>query len=252
MISIPATMEPGKRYPVFYVLDAYWYFIPAALTVPATDADHLSSAIVVGIGYPTDEMSELLRRRTYDLTPPPLAGGVSHAESPTGGVDAFVRMLLEEVRPFVQSRYQVDEGRQAILGISNGGLAVLRILFRHPDAFQTYIAGSPAIFQNDRSVLADEEAFSRKARGGSLHVRVLITSAANEQYRGTDPQRLAADPRFVDDASELASRLAVLHPKTVQVVRTIFPDEDHKSVSLATLSRGLYFALSPTAPAQLP
>ena len=246
MISTPASLEPGKRYPILYVLDAYWYFVPAALTVPASDADHLSSAIVVGIGYPTDEMDELLRRRTFDLTPPRVAGAETLVDVSTGGVDTFIRMLREEIKPFVQSRYPIDEKRQAIFGMSNGGLAALRILFRHPETFQTYIAGSPAIFQNNRAVLADEEAFSRKVRSGTVSLKLLITSAGNEQYRGSDPKLLADEPRFVDDASELATRLSSLNPERLKVVRTIFPEESHKSVSLATLSRALYYALQPT------
>ncbi len=247
MISTPARLEPGKRYPILYILDAYWYFVPAALTVPASDADHLSSAIVAGIGYPTDEMDELLRRRTFDLTPPRVAGAETPVDPSTGGVDTFIRMLREEIKPFVQSRYPVDEKRQAIFGMSHGGLAALRILFRHPETFQTYIAGSPAIFQNNRAILADEAAFSKKVRSGAVSLKLLITSAGNEQYRGSDPKLLADDPRFVDDASELATRLSSLDPAKVSVVRTIFPDESHKSVSLATLSRALYFALQPAA-----
>ncbi|MCX6950057.1 MAG: alpha/beta hydrolase-fold protein [Opitutae bacterium] len=246
MVSTPAKMQPGTRYPVFYVLDGYWYFHAAARMVPAEPADHLMAAIVVGVGYPTDEMAELLRRRTFDLTPPPVAGAVpAGAESGTGGVDEFLHLLLDEVRPFINHRYPVDESRQAIFGMSNGGVAVLRLLFRHPEAFQAYIAGSPAIYHNDRAVLADEAAFSAQIRAGNLQLKLLITTAANEQYRGNDPKLLAADGRFVDNAADLAARLAPLHPATFKVVYTTFADETHKSASLPALSRALMFALKP-------
>jgi uncharacterized protein len=246
MVSTPAKMQPGTRYPVFYVLDGYWYFHAAARMVPAEPADHLMAAIVVGVGYPTDEMAELLRRRTFDLTPPPVPGTLaSSAESGTGGVDEFIRLLLEEVKPFVQSRYPVDDSRQAIFGMSNGGVAVLRLLFRHPAAFQTYIAGSPAIYHNNRAVLADEAAFSAQVRTGNLQLKLLITTAANEQYRGNDPKLLAADGRFVDNAAELAARLTPLNLTKLKVFYTRFPNETHKSVSLPALNRALTFALKP-------
>jgi uncharacterized protein len=246
MVSTPAKMQTDRRYPVFYVLDGYWYFHAAARMVPAEPGDHLLSAIVVGVGYPTDEMAELLRRRTLDLTPPPAPGtSASAAEIGTGGVDEFIQLLLEEVRPFVQSRYPVDDSKQAIFGMSNGGVAVLRLLFRHPAAFQTYIAGSPAIYHNDRAVLADEAAFSAQVRAGNLQLKLLITTAANEQYRGSDPKLLAADGRFVDNAAELAARLAPLNPAIFKVVYTSFADETHKSASLPALSRALTFALKP-------
>jgi hypothetical protein len=50
---------------------------------------------------------------------------------------------------------------------------------------------------------------------------------------------------MVDNASELASQLAALNPPNIIVSRVIFPDEDHDSVSLASLGRALLFALKP-------
>ena len=48
---------------------------------------------------------------------------------------------------------------------------------------------------------------------------------------------------MVDNASELASRLAKASPQNLSVTYLIFPDETHASVSLAALGRALYFAL---------
>ncbi len=164
----------------------------------------------------------------------------------SGRIDIVVNGAgINSATPFVRSHYPVDDGRQAIFGMSNGGVAVLRLLFRHPEAFQTYIAGSPAIYHNDRAVLADEAAFSAQIRTGNLQLKLLITTAANEQYRGNDPKLLAADGRFVDNAAELAARLAPLNPATFKVVYTSFADETHKSASLPALSRALTFALKP-------
>ena len=73
---------------------------------------------------------------------------------------------------------------------------------------------------------------------------MLITSAADEQYRGPDPKlRAAADEnRVVDNASEFAERLSRLGSQ-VEVVRTIFPGELHVTVSQSALSRAMRFAL---------
>jgi predicted alpha/beta superfamily hydrolase len=242
MISVPARIDGGKKFPVFWVLDGYWYFHAAARTVPALPGDFLEPAIVVGVGYPTDDFSEQVKLRTQDLVPPPV--GVENGKG-SGAADTFIRILLEEIRPFVAARLPVDPQRQTLFGMSNGGLLALRMLFRHPDAFQTYVAASPAIFQNDRVILKDEPAFSELAKAGRVQARLLITSASDEQYRGSDPQLLAADYRFVDDATEMAARLTGLNPGKFPVTRVIFPDEVHKSVSLASLSRGLRFALRP-------
>jgi predicted alpha/beta superfamily hydrolase len=113
--------------------------------------------------------------------------------------------------------------------------------------YSTYIAASPSIWWNDREVLADEPVFAKRAKVGELKIRLLLTSAGDEQYRGDDPKlRAAADSsRMIDNVSELASRLTSLNPEKVVVTRAIFPDENHDSAALASLGRALTFALKP-------
>ena len=238
MIWAPADAGPNKAYPVVYLLDGNEYFAAAA-----TDSWHYENAIMVGIGYSTESVNEWRERRTFELTP----AADPATKLPTGGGDAFVRVLLEEMKPFVESRYRVEAGRRGLFGVSLGGLTVLNVLFHHPEAFDAFIAGSPSIWKNDRDVLKGEPAFSARVRAGELKLRVLITSAGNEQYRGSDPALLAAaaKDRMIDNASELAARLRALRPQDVPVVYTIFPDESHGSGSYAALRRGLAFVLTP-------
>jgi predicted alpha/beta superfamily hydrolase len=152
-------------------------------------------------------------------------------------------VLEEEVKPLVATNFRVDPERQGIWGYSYGGLTVLRILFRNPGAYATYIAASPSIWWEGSENLSDEGPFSRRARGGDVRVRVLITSASDEQYRGHDPARIAADKaRMVDNATELAQRLGQLNPEKLVVARTVFDGEVHASVAPAALSRGIRFA----------
>jgi ferri-bacillibactin esterase len=243
MVSTPQKAEPGKRYPVFYILDGNWYFLPAVGIVPDM-SEKLLAPIFVGIGYPTEDGKEIDRRRTLDLTPP--GKQKDPFGIPAGGGDDFIRVLLEEIKPVVETRYRVDQARQIIYGKSYGGLLVIHLLFVHPDAFQTYLISSPAIYWDNRSVLADEKNFSEAIKTSNLRLKVLITSAANEQYRGPDPKLRAEDIyRLVDNASELANRLSTASLQNISVTYAIFPDESHVSVSLAALGRALYFGLKP-------
>ena len=219
-------------------------FAPASIRVDeGARAEAYSPAIVVGIGYPTDD-NDVVRY------PPPVRLTIS-AASPGrtgvyGGGDAFLRVLEEEVKPFVAARYKIDHARQILYGKSLGGLMVLRQLLRRPEAYSTYVAASPSIWWNDREVLADEATFAKRARAGQLKVRLLLTSAGDEQYRGDNPKLRAADTsRMIDNVSELAGRLALLNPKQVTVTRVMFADETHVSASLASLARALTFALKP-------
>ena len=242
MVSTPRNADPGKRYPVFYLLDGNWYFLPAAQSDSATDPA-LLAAIFVGIGYPSDD-AEIGRRRAYDLTPPGKLKDFFGSKA--GGGDDFIRILLGEIKPLVETHYQVNQARQIIYGKSLGGLLVLHLLFVHPEAFQTYIAASPAIYWDNSSVLAGEKDFLQKIKTDNLRLKVLITSASEEQYRGSDPKLQAEEVyRMVDNASELASRLATASPQNLSVAYATFPDETHNSVSLASLGRAMYFALKP-------
>lgn len=245
MVSTPPNADPSVAYPVMYVLDGNNYFAIATRTLARLSFNKIvAPAIIVGIGYPTDDEAETSQRRFLDLTPSSskMADG-STITAPTGDSDAFLRFVEEEVKSFVAARYKVDSTRQIFYGYSLGGLTVLRSLFRNPTAFSTYIVSSPSIWWNHKMVLADEEAFSKRARAGELSLKILVTSAGDEQYRGEDPKQLAADARMVDNASELAARLGALNPTRVVVARAIFDGEVHVSAPPATLSRALRFAL---------
>jgi predicted alpha/beta superfamily hydrolase len=244
MVATPFKGDPSVEYPVVYILDGNDYFRTSVDVLTRLNFNNISApAILVGIGYPTDDPEVTRRLRRADLTPsvesnaPPGAG-------PSGEGDAFLQAIEKEIKPFVAGRYKVDKTKQIIFGHSLGGLIALRTLFRNPSVFSTYVLSSPSIWWNDKDVLADEEAFSKRARAGELHLNVLVTSAGDEQYRGDDPKLLAAArTRMVDNASELAQRFASLDPDSIEVVRTIFAGENHTSVSAAALTRALRFAL---------
>ena len=229
MVSAPFKADPRKTYPVIYVIDGNWYFRATADSVTeSSGAGRILPAIVVGVGYPTDDNDEVGRRRWLELSLPGGPEGKDHDLSKVGAGDLFLRVLLEEVKPLVQARFPVDETQQTLYGKSLGGLMVIRMLFHHPEAFHTYVAASPSIWWNHQAVLADEASFAQLARTGKLHLKILITSAGGEQHA---------------DASELVTRLAALDHAHVVVARAIFADEDHVSVSLASIGRGLTFAL---------
>lgn len=200
-VATPFHADPAKAYPVFYVLDGNWYFLAAAENV--TEAGQtITPAIVVGVGYPTFDNDEVARRRMYEL-----------------GSDEFMRVLLEEVKPWVMAHYHGDPGDQVLYGKSMGGLAVLRTFFRHPDAFQAWVAASPAILFNQGALLKETRSTARPAR-------MLFTVGGRE-----DKTRMA------DPAAALAAQLGA----TFEVI----PDENHVSVSLASLGRAINFALPP-------
>jgi len=230
MVCTPFNADPGKAYPVMYVLDGNQYFGSACeiVTRLATLKD-VEPAIVVGIGYPTDDPFEVNRLREGDLTPSGSRTAAAKGER-LGGGDGLLKSINEEIKPFIAAHYKVDPGKQILYGHSLGGLMALRELFRNSTSFSTYILSSPSIWYHEKMVLEDEPEFAKRAKAGELHLRILVTSGG-EEPRGT----------MVDNASELAKRLSGL--KGLSVSRTIFADEIHASVSAASLSRAVRFAL---------
>ncbi|WP_309380756.1 alpha/beta hydrolase [Cerasicoccus frondis] len=248
MIATPYGMEAEQTYPVVYILDGYWYYRPAVDYV--TEAgERLDKAVIVGVSYPTEDYDEHCKRRWIDMGIPPLPEDLNPEDEHREDGDTFIRALNEEIKPFVEARYPVDVEQQALYGKSLGGLLVLRQMLREPDAFQTYIAASPATFIFNFAVLADEPAFTEKVKNGDVNLRLLITTAEGDQYRGEDPEKLkwANKSRMVDSARELSERLQGLDSEKVEVEYVYFPGESHFSVSLACLGRGLAFALPPDA-----
>ena len=246
MVSTPSVFDPSTAHPVVYVLDGNGYFGTVTEAVNFFSfSKQTAPAIVVAIGYQSEDPNVWSRERRLDLTP--TSTPASSAAGPSGGGDAFLQVIEQEIKPLIRSHYKIDDSRQALFGFSFGGLAALRSLFRNPTAFSAYIVGSPSIWWDNKAVLADEAAFSTRVRSGELQLHVILTSARDEQYHGSDPKLLAAaqsGQRMVDNASELAARLSALNADKLKVSRVIFDDEIHGSVAYAVVSRGLRLALS--------
>jgi len=244
-VAMPFKADPAKKYPVIYLLDGNWYFGPTAYNVTeSAGARAIQQAIVVGIGYPSDDNDLAGSRRGFELTPSVEANSTD--QRTRGGGDAFLRVLEEEVKPLVAARYPVDPTHQILYGKSLGGLMVLRSLFRNPGAYQTYIAASPAIAWNNREVLKDEAAFIKRVQKNNLSLRLLITVGGDEIYHGDDPAQRAAAERngMIPNAAGLAQRLSVLNSEHVAVSYAVIPDENHVLVSLASIGRALGFSLT--------
>jgi len=229
-VSTPFGAEAGKKYPVVYLIDGNWYFGPATYNeTESAGAKEIDHAIIVGVGYPTEDNGEVNHRRAFELSTSALPTDKTQDEH--GGADAFLRVLDEEIKPFVNAHYAVDLDRQCLYGKSFGGLFALRQLFRRPQEFSTYIIVSPAIRWHDKEILNDESAFAKRVKAGELKLRIQFTVAANEW------------PDMISETRAMSDRLAPLNPSKVHVEYASFADEGHVSESLASVGRGLFFAL---------
>jgi hypothetical protein len=235
---------------------------PMAAVMAGMFSFQASAAMVVGVGYPTSNPLELMFNRTRDLTPPtpienirPQPGLPPPQAENYGGAADFHRFLTEELRPLIAAGWPVDAANQTLYGYSLGGLNVLTTLFAHPEAYQTFVASSPSIWWNKRSLLDGEGELARRIGAGEAAPRVLITIGGLEQdppttlppgYTEEEGRALIAEARMVDNARELGARLAALKGAPGYVTRFHeFPGEDHLTAMAGSVARALDFALRP-------
>lgn len=251
----PLDPPPKLGYPVVYVTDGNHFFGTAVL-----QAQGVRSALIVGIGFPEDDPSEYVRRRTQEFTIEGpgediegwIAGGMSY-----GGGREFYQFIAEELEPELLGLYEIDRSKRALVGISLGGLFVLQVLLEHPDRFQTFVAGSPSIWWNDRAILHQAPQFRRVVEAGRVAPRVLITvgeleqSPEAERTQDNCPQEKIREfddmirrHKMVDNARELASELrAIRGSEGYRVDFHVFEGETHGSVIPATIGRAVSYAL---------
>jgi len=253
--------SPPEGYPVIYLNDGDLVFHTAADAVVMQSVGlEAKPAYVVGIGYGKDWQTAS-RTRFADLTPvppepttlaameaSPLMKGATYGEA-----ELFHRFMTEELRPLVEAAYSVDRSNAILWGDSLGGLFALHVLFNHPDAYRTYLVGSPSIIWTDRAILKDEARLTAKLEDGKVAPRVLFTVGEFEEkladhvklYPGMTREQMQAMltvSGMITNALALAERLKSLG---CEVEAVVFDRETHLSIIPAAISRGLRFALAP-------
>lgn len=253
----PPGEPPAQGWPVLYYLDANAVAGTAADIMRVQAAWPLGTGIewgvMVGIGYPVDGAYDSVRR-SWDMGPPPGETYPPHTpggpDVRTGGADAFLAFIEEDLKPEIARRVAVDPARQAILGHSFGGLFVLHALLRRPQAFARWISASPAIWWEGAGIVAAAEAFI--ARGTPCNGRVLLLAGEYEQKLAPfqvgapdEEKRLAGfeDSRIVDNTRLMAERLA--HVPGLAPDYVFLPGETHMSVLPACMNLAIRFAFGP-------
>ncbi|MEW6322723.1 MAG: alpha/beta hydrolase-fold protein [Acidobacteriota bacterium] len=152
----PGYDESGARYPVLYLHDgqnvfeggtahvkgSYWRAGEAADDLTARGA--IAPLIMVGIGHAGP-------RRIDEYTP------TATRRQGGGKADAYGRMLIEEIKPFIDATYRTRPGPAdtALGGSSLGGLVSLYLGLTRPDVFGRLAVLSPSVWWDRRVILRD-------------------------------------------------------------------------------------------------
>ena len=154
-LPIEYAREPERRFPVLYLQDGQNLFDNRTAYVPGhtwragTTADSMAATgaaeplILVGIGN-----TGLRRMAEYTPTRDARMGG--------GEGDRYGRLLVEELKPWVDARYRTEPeaARTGLGGSSLGGLISLYLGLKYPDVFTRLAVLSPSLWWDQRSILA--------------------------------------------------------------------------------------------------
>jgi len=172
IIHLPHNYDPGKKYPVMYVLDG-----SSQDQHIADKFDSLSSltrvpqTIVVGI----PNMSSA--NRTLQLVPPFMLTDPAKPESPPGMGDTFLDFIELELIPFIAEKYGASELR-LFAGNSRGGLLVMYSLIHKPDLFTGRFCFSTPLWRQNNLLVSKVSEFltSKKPMNSFLY----LSAGANE------------------------------------------------------------------------
>lgn len=147
---------PNRRYPVLYMQDGQNLFDP-------------DTAFVRGQHWRLGEMADMLIAEAR--VTPLIIVGVNHTGhgrlleyTPTrdprmgGGLaKGYGRLLVEEVKPFIDRRYRTDPSRDqtGLGGSSLGGLVSMYLGLRYPEVFGRLAVMSPSVWWGKRAILRD-------------------------------------------------------------------------------------------------
>ncbi len=186
IVYLPPGYEASKsrRYSVFYVHDGQNLFDGATSFIPGQEwridetAERLIARgkieplIVVGVYNTKDRIDE--------YTPAP------DAKYKMGGkADLYGRMLVEELKPFIDSQYRTkhDAKHTGLMGSSLGGLASLYLALKYPKVFGCAGVVSPSVWFAGKHIVHHVEALPKKP-----NIRIWMDIGTKE---GRTPEEVA-------------------------------------------------------------
>lgn len=154
IVYLPPDYESNKtrRYPVLYMQDGQNVF-DAATSFFAGRESHLDEAAETLIGQ--HEIEPVIIVGIYSSGLARVNEFTPSTSGPKGGVaDLYGRMLVEEIKPFIDAHYRTNTtpDQTGLGGTSLGGLVTLYLGLKYKDVFGRLAVISPAAFWDNRMI----------------------------------------------------------------------------------------------------
>lgn len=225
-LAVPHATPPENGYPILYMLDGNAAF--DALTAQLLEA--APGLVLAGIGYDTDLRFDVMNR-SFDYTPVEAPAAASGRR--TGGADAFLGLLVGELREMAESGIAIDPARRTLWGHSMAGLFATYALMADPGAFSRYVSVSPSVWWNEQWLLDHEAQAERRLAGTEALVML------GDAERRSNP----AGPHWEGPAPHTLELVARLRQRAgLEISMEIFEGLGHAATLPASLPAALAFA----------
>jgi uncharacterized protein len=221
--------SPQKTYPALYMTDANYAFPMAAnfLSLYELPRPVEPEVCLIGIGYKINTMREWYGWRTRDLTPPVSQSRATDTQpgEEIGGAPKFLEFIVKELFPFVESQYRISATGRGLGGYSYGGLFSLYVLFKQPDLFSIYVAGSPSISFGDGILFDYEKEYASSHK--DLNAQLFMSAGGDEGIG------------MISGMKKMAGVLESRKYPGLKIQTHVFPDESHVSGCAVSIMRAI-------------
>jgi predicted alpha/beta superfamily hydrolase len=185
-----------KRYPVLYLHDGQNLFDGATSFIPGQEwrVDEAAEKLI-----PTRKIEPLIivgiyntgKDRVDEYTP------TADEKFKAGGkADLYGRMLVEELKPFIDSTYRTrkDARHTGLGGSSLGGLVSLYLGLKYPDVFGRLAVVSPSVWFANKQIVHYVEALPKKPK-----LRIWLDMGTKEGRNPEEAAQAVSDARLLKD-----------------------------------------------------
>lgn len=227
----------GERFPVVYLLDGDGHFpsvVGMIRQLSTTNGNTVVPEMIV-VGIPnTDRMRDLTPSKDTSIGP----------ENTSGGGEAFLNFMSEELIPYIDTNYPTAPYR-LFIGHSLGGLTVLNALLKHPEMFNAYIAIDPSLWWNNSDLLNQAKLLLNQ---NNYENETLYVGVANTMAPGVDIKTIVRDTtdttQHIRDILEFSNTVVPNSNSQLQFDSKYYNNDTHGSVPLITTYDGLRFIFS--------
>ncbi len=219
----PACRNGGCQ--ALYVLDGLAWLPTFAELEEQLSAQHRTRPIaIVGIAYADALRTGELRK--HDFTP-----AFGRTPNRTGGADAFLAVLRDEIIPYAERSLPIDSSTRGLAGHSYAGLFAAYALATAPELFHRYLIMSPALWFDE---------------GKIFDVPLAPADQVDHVFLAADTPRDAPRSAMANDMLRLSEHLKA-RPR-LDVSHALIVGEDHNGMVAPAARRGLLALYGEPAP----